>query len=299
MPAFNAESTIAESIHSVLFQTFQNWELIIINDGSTDKTYDIAIGFASLDNRIRILDLPQNTGVSNARNQGALSANGKYLAFLDSDDLWHFDKLKIQISFHKTHPECAISHTDYVNFSEYGKIRAPFKFFFRQFIRKKGDLLRQLLYFNSITTLTVIMKKNLFIDLKGFDCELTNLEDQDLWLRISKKGYYFSYLNNELSFYRVHQYGLMSNIGRFKSNYKFFINKHGELMHKNSKYKIARAYYYRYFGISYFKSNNYKLAFLYLRKAVALSKNIYLQMITVPYVVISFLKFRKNKVRFI
>ena len=129
MPAFNAESTIAESIHSVLFQTFQNWELIIINDGSTDKTYDIAIGFASLDNRIRILDLPQNTGVSNARNQGALSANGKYLAFLDSDDLWESQKLYKQYNIHKSDRNCLISHTDYSIFIGKSKIRTPLKFF--------------------------------------------------------------------------------------------------------------------------------------------------------------------------
>ena len=195
MPAFNAESTIAESIHSVLFQTFQNWELININDGSTDKTYDIAIGFASLDNRIRILDLAKNTGLSNARNQGAYSANGKYIAFLDSDDLWVSQKLYKQYNIHKSNQSCLISHTDYSIFTDGSKIRTPLKFFFSRFSKKSGNIFKQLLYFNSVGVLTVMIEKNLFFEFNEFDQGLCGMEDHDLWLRISGAGYQFTFVD--------------------------------------------------------------------------------------------------------
>ena len=87
MPAFNAEESIAESINSAINQTFPDFELIIIDDGSTDKTYDIAKGFAQTDNRIKVIS-QINSGVSIARNTGINNAIGKYIAFLDSDDLY-------------------------------------------------------------------------------------------------------------------------------------------------------------------------------------------------------------------
>jgi hypothetical protein len=142
------------------------------------------------------------------------------------------------------------------------------------------------------------MKKKLFLDMDGFDCNLSNLEDQDLWLRISERGIDFSYLDNELSFYRVHKNGLMSNIGKFKSAYKKYLIKHASLLLKNFKSKISRAYYFRYFGVYYYKIKNYNLALLYLRKAVTLSGNIYFQLITLPYFFISFLQYIKIKVHF-
>jgi teichuronic acid biosynthesis glycosyltransferase TuaG len=299
MPAYNAEQWISEAIQSVINQTFSEWELIIVNDNSNDKTAKIAAEFALKDLRVKVFNLVENNGVSFARNFGIQNAHGEFIAFLDADDLWHSDKLKIQLSFHENNSECEVSHTNFINFNEYGKIRTPFKFFFRQFIKKKGNLLVHLLYFNSIATLTVVMKKKIFLDVNGFDCNLSNLEDQDLWLRISEKGNSFSYLDDELSFYRVHKYGLMSNIGKFKSAYKKFFIKHALLLNKYFKTKLSRAYYFRYFGIYYFKSLNYKLAFLYLRKAVFLSGNIYFQLITLPYVLISFFRFKIRKKYFI
>ena len=299
MPAFNAESTIAESINSVLLQTFQNWELIIINDGSTDKTHDIAEGFACLDNRIRILDLPQNTGVSNARNQGVLSASGKYLAFLDSDDLWESQKLYKQYNIHKSDRNCLISHTDYSIFIGKSKIRTPLKFFFSLFSKKSGDIFHLLLYFNSVGVLTVMIEKGLFFEFNGFDQVQWGMEDHDLWLRISHAGHQFSFVDEELSSYRLNQNGMMNSIGKYKRTYKRFINKHQDLMSRYNKINLARSYYFRHFGIHYFRNNNYKLALLYLGKAITNSSNIYLQLITLPYCIISFLKYRKTQIRFI
>lgn len=97
MPAYNSASFISEAIDSVLKQTYKNWELIIVNDGSQDDTEKIIKYYLQKDKRIKLISLALNKGVANARNQGLKSANGRYVAFLDSDDYWAKDKLKKQI----------------------------------------------------------------------------------------------------------------------------------------------------------------------------------------------------------
>ena len=94
MPAYNAEKYIEEAVSSVLSQTYKNWELLILDDCSSDCTAEIAEYFASLDTRIRLLRNPQNMGVAKTRNRGFDIAKGEWIALLDSDDVWHSDKLE-------------------------------------------------------------------------------------------------------------------------------------------------------------------------------------------------------------
>lgn len=97
IPCYNAEKYIKETIESVLCQSYNNWELIVVNDGSTDKSEEIIKPFLS-DNRIRYIN-KLNEGVSITRNKGIVLANGEYLAFLDADDIWYSDNLKVKIEF--------------------------------------------------------------------------------------------------------------------------------------------------------------------------------------------------------
>ncbi|MCL2853636.1 MAG: glycosyltransferase [Defluviitaleaceae bacterium] len=97
MPAFNAEATIAEGLDSVLAQTFEDWELIVVDDASTDNTAEAARSYAAKDSRVKLLASETNQGVAAARNQGIQAAGGEYLAFLDSDDLWRKEKLEKQV----------------------------------------------------------------------------------------------------------------------------------------------------------------------------------------------------------
>jgi len=110
MPAYNAAVTIEESIQSVIAQTYPHWELLIIDDGSTDTTLKIIKQAADNDIRIRIFLNKNNQGVAASRNEGIKKANGEYIAFLDSDDLWHKDKLKKHLSFIKEN-NAIISYT--------------------------------------------------------------------------------------------------------------------------------------------------------------------------------------------
>lgn len=96
MPAFNMEKYIGDSISSVIAQTLPDWELLIIDDCSTDNTRFVARQFAKKDQRIILLELDKNAGTANARNKGLALAKGRYVAFLDSDDLWEPNKLELQ-----------------------------------------------------------------------------------------------------------------------------------------------------------------------------------------------------------
>ena len=93
IPMYNAEKFIARAIESVCSQTYQNWELLIINDKSKDKSFEIANEFAKKDDRIKIVDSKENVGVVRGRNQLIEKATGKYIAFLDADDFWHKKKI--------------------------------------------------------------------------------------------------------------------------------------------------------------------------------------------------------------
>src|SRR5690606_10832622 len=96
MPCYNAEKYITETVNSVINQTYKNWELIIVNDGSTDNSLNMIKEFAANDNRISFID-KSNSGVSDSRNKGLEKAKGEYIAFLDADDTWELNNLEDKI----------------------------------------------------------------------------------------------------------------------------------------------------------------------------------------------------------
>ena len=97
MPSWNTAKFISESIQSVINQTYKNWEMIIIDDSSKDSTHDIISRYNIIDSRIRVISLEKNSGVSNERNIGISEAQGSWIAFLDSDDIWQPTKLEKQM----------------------------------------------------------------------------------------------------------------------------------------------------------------------------------------------------------
>lgn len=116
MPAYNSEKTVSKSIESVLKQTFNNWELIIIDDASNDQTAEI-VSDKFKDTRIKLIRNATNLGPANARNIGLDGVKGTYVAFLDADDFWANEKLEIQVSFMQK-KGCAISYTTYWRVNE-------------------------------------------------------------------------------------------------------------------------------------------------------------------------------------
>lgn len=119
MPSYNTARFIKETVESVLAQTYKNWELIIVDDCSADNTDEVVSGFLS-DTRIRYIKNEKNSGAAVSRNRALREAKGKWIAFLDSDDLWEAEKLEKQIAFMKSN-NCHFSYTNYVEIDEESK----------------------------------------------------------------------------------------------------------------------------------------------------------------------------------
>ena len=205
IPARNAEQTIAQALDSVLIQTCQQFEIIVVDDGSTDDTVSIATANGA--DRVRIIS-QQNQGVSAARNAGIRAARGAYISFLDADDLWLPAYLAKAFEALTADPEPGLVFTDAWVYDEpAGRIRRqpmmarrrptdelpsePAAFF--------SLLLRGNFVFTSAT-----VPRHVLEQVGGYDEELTRAEDYDLWLRISAAGFSASYLPGPLALYRLH-----------------------------------------------------------------------------------------------
>jgi teichuronic acid biosynthesis glycosyltransferase TuaG len=260
MPAYNAAATIADSIESVLKQTYTNWELIIVNDCSTDNTSEIVKSYANT--HIKMLRLNENKGISTARNVGARIASGEYIAFLDSDDVWLPKKLEIQIKYHLSNPFYMISHTAFEEFNNNKRRGRIWRQMFLRAKRKRGNLLPLLYYNNIVATLTVMMRKTLFIDLGGFDLGIHGCEDLDLWIRIAQCGYKFGYINEILARYRNSLDGISKNVSNYRRTVRKYIRERiidNGMIHQSIK-KRAIAGYYLMFGRLYEKRGDKRLA---------------------------------------
>lgn len=290
MPAYNAGGTIAQSIDSVLNQSYENWELIIINDNSTDNTGFIIDEYYKKDKRILVVGLEKNGGLPNARNEGIIRANGKYIAFLDSDDTWHAQKLMKQVSFHLANPQIRISHTKFEIFNEFGILKTPFKKIVEYNYKKEGFLLPSIYSKNTIGVLTVMVERELLLAVGGFDASLWTMEDQDLWIKVAKLGECFGYINENLAKYRLSPNGITNKVGKYKRAYKKLIDKYQSETKTNNSYSLVLANYYRYFGIVYFKRKAYKISLLYLIKSIKFEKYILDIVLTSAFIFMVFVK---------
>ncbi len=179
IPTYNRELKVTEAIRSVLSQSYSNFELIVIDDGSTDQTIQ---AIASIkDSRFQFLTI-ERSGVSRARNIGASVANGSFLAFLDSDDSWHKDKLKKQAAYHLKNPQQLISQTQEIWIRNNKRVNPKNKH-----AKPAGYIFEESLHLCTITPSSVIMTKELFDSFEGFDEKMSACEDYDLWLRITAK----------------------------------------------------------------------------------------------------------------
>lgn len=194
-PAYNASKVVGETIESVQKQTFKDWEMIIVDDCSTDNTLEIIEEYAKNDSRIVVLKHEKNSGVAAARNTALKKATGNYIAFLDSDDMWHPEKLQKQIEFMEQN-NYVLTYTNYQKYiseaKEKGKvITCPEKMTYNS-----------IFYNTAIACLTVMVNK----DLSGefFMPLIKHTEDQCTWQEILKKTEKEAYcLNENLALYRV------------------------------------------------------------------------------------------------
>jgi len=242
IPVFNAQSSISEAIGSVLAQTYQNWEMLVVDNRSTDNSPDVVRGFIQQDRRIRLIESDYNSGgPARPRNTGIRNAQGKYLAFLDSDDLWLPDKLKKEVTFLE-------SNNEY--FLVYAKCFIKRDGVISSVVPKRmysGDIFNRLyLEFNSIPIITVMMLNQkgpdqyFFIEDKRFVC----VDDWVLWLSIARK-HKIGYIDEPLATYVIHRNNLSANLFKTLKCTKAVMDKFSAFVPKGILIATYLTFYYK------------------------------------------------------
>ncbi len=178
IPTYNRAAFVLEAVESVYRQTFQDFELIVVDDGSTDGTAEVLKNYQ---NHL-IYRYQANQGVSSARNLGLQMASGKWVAFLDSDDLWLPRKLETQVRFFSQNPEAVICQTEEIWIRNGRRVNPQKKH--RKF---SGDIFDPSLLLCLVSPSAVMIQRDLFDQEGCFDETLPACEDYDLWLRISSR----------------------------------------------------------------------------------------------------------------
>jgi glycosyltransferase involved in cell wall biosynthesis len=205
MPTYNNAHFLPESLAAILKQTFRDFEIIIVDDGSTDDTETVVQPYRS---SIRFFR-KENGGPAAARNLGIKNANGQLIAFLDADDLWLKDKLEIQVNYLNENPAVGLVFTDAVRFDAEGKFRPSFRETYGYVPSEK--MFEQLLFDHFIAMSSVMVRRRCLEDVGLFDESLTGAEDYNLYLRLAKK-YEFGFLDNVMVHVRLHGASLSDNL---------------------------------------------------------------------------------------
>ncbi len=203
-PMYNSEKWITETIECVLKQSYSNFEMIIVDDCSSDKSFFIAQSFANRDKRIKCYQLKKNSGAGIARNYALAKAKGKFIAYLDADDIWAFEKLEYQVQFMKDN-NYAFTCTDYEKIDKNGNslnkvIRMPKKITYNYYLRN-----------TIIQTVGVMINKEMVgIEILAME-NLRRRQDAALWCKLLKNGFSCYGIPKVLSYYRVVPNSLSSN----------------------------------------------------------------------------------------
>lgn len=202
---YNSAKTIEKTLRSVFTQTFTNYEVIVVDDHSTDNTINVITKIGAMFHReINIIELNKNQGIAKSRNMGIDQSKGEYIAFLDGDDLWKKNKLMVQYDELKKNSFTA----DWV-FSNYDVIDSGYNYLGERkrnsgvygfnAIVKRGNPVGML----TVVIKSKVLKKNKFRNVKH--------EDYDLWIRLSKRGYFGILLGDSLAMYMKHSNSASSN----------------------------------------------------------------------------------------
>ena len=233
---YNSEKFINSTIQSVQSQTYQNWEMIIVDDASTDRSIEIVKKIMSNEPRLQLKQLVDNLGPAHTRNNGIKLAKGRFLAFLDSDDLWHKDKLEKQIKFmQKNH--YAFTYTGFEKINEEGKVIGaiiPYK---------EEVCYYDLLKSNHIGCLTAMIDLKI-LGHKMYMPDIKKRQDQGLWLEILKEIDKAYCLYEILGQYRIREGSISVNkIDNLKYQWTLYRNI--------EKINIVKSFYYMTFYAFY------------------------------------------------
>lgn len=235
IPCFNREHLLGRAIESVLRQSFDEFELLIVDDGSTDGTRELVQRFE--DPRIEYIRHETNRGASAARNTGIKRSDGEFVAFLDSDDAWLESKLEKQLAAFEAGP------------SRLGVVYTTFRkvdwHYEPEVKRWKGDISSRILVNNCVGTTSTPMIRRKCFDVSGdFDEDLGGSEDWDLWIRLAE-DWEFDCIYEDLVDYYHQPNSLTADRGSALVAYKTLFEKHAERIHSLDHSTRARHYFYR------------------------------------------------------
>ena len=264
IPAYNAMNYLPETVESVLRQSFTDFEVLIIDDGSSDHIVQWASQIA--DHRVRLIS-QENQGVSAARNTGITQAHGEYIAFLDADDLWELTKLEKQVRCLDNNPTVGLVHTWMLLVDEQGKSTGR--------VMKsngEGDIWKQLVERNIIACPSVIVRRCCFEAVGIFDINLRSIEDWDMWLRIASR-YPFAVIKEPLAYYRQLPGSLSKNCQVMEQAFHRVIEKAFHSAPSELLYLKNRSYGYANLCLAWkalqSHERDYKLALHFQQQAIS------------------------------
>ena len=241
IPVYNAEKFLSETIESVIAQTYTDWEIIAVDDGSTDRSREILRKYEQrLPLKIRVIT-QKNSGVSIARNNAIAIAKGEYIAFLDHDDLWLPDKLEKQVELLDSNKELGLVYSDSYVIGEKGNLTRR-KTLFESVKPFRGNAFNELFYDNFIPLLTAIIRKEVLNKVGMFDPKYKIAEEYDLFLKIAEY-YPVDFVEQPLAKYRIHDKSVSRNSGvaPVSENFQiveYWLNKKSDLEIKQKKAKL-------------------------------------------------------------
>jgi glycosyltransferase involved in cell wall biosynthesis len=274
IPMYNVEDHIQQCIESVLAQTFQNFEVICVNDGSTDDTLAKLRQFT--DPRIKLIQ-QVNRGLSGARNSGILAARGLYVALLDADDFWASEKLAYHVNHLNSHPNVGVSYCPSLFVNEQGALMGIGQFPKLKKISCKDIFCRNPVGNGSAPVIRHRLLREMTFEcpktghLCVFDEELSQSEDIELWLRIAlHERWRFEGIDVPLTYYRINNSGLSANVTKQYANWCLAVKKnivgHEEFFQRYLA--LARAYQLRYLARRAIRSGNSWSALKLIHKAL-------------------------------
>jgi glycosyltransferase involved in cell wall biosynthesis len=215
IPSYNCARYLGRAIDSANAQTYKDYEILVVDDGSTDDTKDVAMQYGR---KLTYL-YQQNRGVSAARNHAISKASGELLAYLDADDMWYPEKLERQVAFLDAHQECGMVHGEMSVINEQDEI-----LHLRFYEETKRDVpqgycVPKLLMRCHIQTLTVVERRSSFDRVGVFDDRLPIVQDYLHWIMIAAEGQAVGYLAEPLGKYRWRTGSLIGNYPRLLEDY--------------------------------------------------------------------------------
>jgi len=254
IPAYNRENELPKCIESVLGQSYQDFELIVVDNGSTDLTKDIVEKYSIDDSRVKYLWQENSGSPAGSRNTGIKNAKADWVAFLDSDDYWYPSKLEEVSNVVDVISDeyIAISHYEdkeidgeYATTLEHGKVLSNMPY-------------DELLFNgNSLSTSAMCVKKDKLLDVNLFDTrkDYFAVEDYDLWMKLSKIGK-FMYIKKSLGVFSISENNMSGNIELINTNLKILVLNHIDSLDIPNKNKLKQIHSSR---IDYYKGRSYQL----------------------------------------